>query len=131
MKKVLRIIIEVFKDVLHEIAWVLGGALYPMAVFFEIILPYAMLLIGVSCYEMRGKFAIGGEVFIPLFVLFIVDFAKRCANKIGRGNDVPIPERRFTEIDSDGEVSIDSSRLQELILYMGNLEDWIERKGLN
>lgn len=130
MKRALRITVEVFADVLHEVFWFLGGALYPMAVLLEIVLPYAMLFLGVSCYEMRGKFAVGGEIFIPVFALFVIDFIKRCANKIGRGNDVPIPEKRFTEVDEYGEVSIDSDRLQELILYMGNLEDWIDRKGL-
>lgn len=130
MKRMLKITIEVFADVIHEIMWVLGGCLYPAAVVFEIILPYAMLFIGVQCYEMREGFEAGGEMFLPVVVLFGIDFLKRCANKIGRGDDVPIPERRFTEIDTDGEVSIESDRLQELILYIGNLEDWIERKGL-
>ena len=52
------------------------------------------------------------------------------ANKIGKGTTIPVPDKRFTEVDDYGEVSIPNNRIQELILYLADLEDWLERKGL-
>lgn len=49
---------------------------------------------------------------------------------INVGNDVPIPPRRFTiESEQDG-VSIKREDIQEIILYLDELENWLERKGL-
>lgn len=130
MKKMLRLSIEIVKDFFGEVIWFLSGSLYPVAVLMEILLPYLTLFIGACCYEKRGMFAVGGEIFLPLVAFLGIDFIKRYANKIGKGNDMPIPDERFTKVDNDGEVSVDTDRLQELILYLGNLEDWIDRKGL-
>lgn len=70
-----------------------------------------------------------GFIFI-LIVLFISYFTKQFANKIGKGEIAPVPSKRFTEKSNDGEVSIEVERLQELTLYMADLEDWFESKGI-
>lgn len=71
-----------------------------------------------------------GWLFIPIVGFVFIYFTREFANKIGKGTDIPIPSKRFTSVDSDGEVSIENDRLQELILYIGTLEDWMERKNL-
>ena len=43
---------------------------------------------------------------------------------------MPKPERRFTKEEDDGEVTIEYSRLQELILFMDEYENWLEDNGL-
>ena len=67
---------------------------------------------------------------IILFGLFLSYFTKQFANKIGKGETYPVPTKRFTEKSNDGEVSIEVERLQELTLYMADLEDWFESKGI-
>lgn len=42
---------------------------------------------------------------------------------------IPLPSKRFTEEMEDGEVRIDKERLQELILYMADLEDYFKNNG--
>ena len=74
--------------------------------------------------------SVGGEIFIPLIFCILIFFIKSYANKIGKGTTIPIPNKRFTEEDDDGEVSIENRRIQELILYTADLEDWLERKWL-
>lgn len=44
--------------------------------------------------------------------------------------DVPIPDKRFTEEKEDGEVTIEYARLQELILFMDEYENWLEENGI-
>lgn len=42
----------------------------------------------------------------------------------------PESRKRFTKEDEDGEVTIETKRLQEMILWVADVEDWMERKGL-
>ena len=46
-------------------------------------------------------------------------------------NDFPIPPKRFTTESGDGEVSIEKNRLQEMILYVSEVEDWLESSGFD
>lgn len=43
----------------------------------------------------------------------------------------PIPAKRFTSESGDGEVSIEKNRLQEMILYVSEVEDWLESSGFD
>lgn len=61
------------------------------------------------------------------FAIFVADSFREFSEdgKLG----IPVPPKRFTKVTEDDMVSIDSSRLQELLLYTGELEDWLESKG--
>ena len=43
----------------------------------------------------------------------------------------PVPYKRFTSESRDGEVSIENSRLQEMIIYVCDVEDWLESSGFD
>lgn len=43
----------------------------------------------------------------------------------------PVPPKRFTSESGDGEVSIEKNRLQEMILYVSEVEDWLESSGFD
>lgn len=43
----------------------------------------------------------------------------------------PVPSKRFTSESGDGEVSIEKNRLQEMILYVSEVEDWLESSGFD
>lgn len=43
----------------------------------------------------------------------------------------PVPHKRFTSESGDGEVSIEKNRLQEMILYVSEVEDWLESSGFD
>lgn len=45
--------------------------------------------------------------------------------------DFPIPAKRFTSESRDGEVTIENSRLQEMIIYVCDVEDWLESSGFD
>lgn len=67
---------------------------------------------------------------IPIASFLIQVIMNRVNDKIGKGREIPIPESKFTQEDSDGEVSIDTHRLQEMILYVADVESYLERKHL-
>jgi hypothetical protein len=90
-----------------------------------------MFYLGMWSFDSRGIYTFGGEIFIPIVALAISSFLKSFANKIGKGSTVPIPAKRFTTYDEEsGEVSIEKKRLQEMLLYMADLEDWLSKKGM-
>lgn len=45
--------------------------------------------------------------------------------------DFPIPAKRFTTEYRDGEVTVENSRLQEMIIYVSDVEDWLESSGFD
>lgn len=43
---------------------------------------------------------------------------------------MPKPDKRFTREEDGGEVTIEYARLQELILFMDEYENWLEANNL-
>lgn len=126
----MRILWEVTVDAFHNVVYFVKNNLLKFASFLNLIAPYVMYFIGQYVAVDKKKIAVGGEVFIPLAFMIVIYYIRSTANKIGKGTTIPIPNKRFTQVDDDGEVSIENNRLQELILYVADLEDWLERKGL-
>lgn len=130
MKRFLKITSAIIHDVVQAIRYFITNNLRNFVRILNFILPYIMYIIGQKVCLERGKIAFGGELLIPIVFCVITYYIRSYANKIGKGTTIPVPEKRFTEVDDDGEVSIRNSRIQELILYLADLEDWLERKGL-
>lgn len=119
------IVVELFFMILD----VIGRNLRNLALILQVGLPYLMWYLGIYLYEERGKFAVGGEIFVPLVVFLVIYFVRAFANHIGKGERIPVPKKRFTEVD-EGEVSVPVSRQDEMLFYLADLEDYLERKGL-
>lgn len=129
--KFFRITFDILVEAYFTIIDIIGSNLRNVSIILRTGLPYYMWFLGAQLYEQRGRFAIGGEVFIPLIVFIITYYTRQFANRIGKGERIPVPERRFTmEGEEDGEYTIETSRTEEMILYMADLEDWLQRKGL-
>lgn len=130
MRKTLKIIAEITYEALCSIVYFVKNNLMAFANILNIIVPYAMYFIGQ--YVMTGKIKLifGIELLIPLICGILIFYIKSTANKIGKGTTIPVPSKRFTKVEDDGEVSIENRRIQELILYVADLEDYLERKGM-
>lgn len=130
MRKFFRIMREIISDAIYGFLYFIENQLLNFSRMLYFVLPYLMLYIGEYVYEFRDKYALGSEVFIPICIMCLAWTIRTYANKIGKGTEVPIPENRFTEVTDDGEVSVDRERLNELLLYVADVEDYLERKGL-
>ena len=130
MKKFFKISFEIISDVVCAIAYFIVSNLRNFAWLLNLLLPYLMYFIGQFVRNERGRLQLGSELFIPILVCVVIYYIKSYANKIGKGSTVPVPEKRFTEIDSFGEVSVRNDRIQELLLYLADLEDWMERRNM-
>lgn len=94
------------------------------SVILKASIPYMMYYFGK--YESNKMY----WLFLPMVVWFVTIVLDRLAEKTGNGKNIPVPIKRFTEEDSDGEVSIEQSRLQEMILYVNDVENYLERHHL-
>ena len=111
-------------EMLKVIQYIWVQSIYPLSKLIVILLPYIMFIIG------GGKFKLGIKIFIPLILLGISWFLGGIANKLGKGDNPPIPLEPFTTEDEYGELSIRQDRIQELILFTSDYESWLKRKGL-
>lgn len=128
--KIIRIIGEITFEAFYCFARFIESNLRNFAAILNVILPYVMYFIGQYVAIDRKCIAVGGELFVPILFTIFIYYLKSTANKLGKGITIPVPEERFTQVEDDGEVSIENKRVQELILYLADLEDWLERKGL-
>lgn len=129
-KRFFKILRAILRELLNIIRYIISNSIYPISKLLVICLPYIMWYIGIQTYIDRGYFTIGGELFIPFIVFLISWFLRSFADKIGKGEAPPIPDKRFTTEDGDGEVSCEYERLQEMLLFVNDYEKWLERKGL-
>ena len=124
---------RVFRKMVHDL-------LFNLLVFIEkwlpklidFTIPFLGLLLGVVMYEERGYFAIGGEWLLLVVLEFISSLLKRYVkqNRIYNELDLPIPAKRFTKDVGGGEYQVDTDRLQEMILYVADVEDWLRDNDL-
>lgn len=119
---------------LKEMCYRFGGWLHDnlrtIANVLGVICPYVTAYAVLRGYQARGYIGVGGEWFIP-FAFWIAMYVLRyVANKTGKGITIPVPSKRFTEVSEDGEITVHTSRIQELLVYLSDLEDWLDRKGL-
>lgn len=130
MRKLLRILVEVTIDAFCSFAYFIKNNLINFAKILNFIIPYVMYFIGQYIASNKGNISVGWEICIPIAFVVVIYYLRSTANKMGKGITIPIPDKRFTNVDDDGEVSIEHKRIQELLLYTADLEDWLERKGL-
>lgn len=131
MRKAGKMLWTVTQDIISEVLYFFAVNMRYFANLISTVTPYAMYFIGQNIALTRGRFAVGGEIFIPILIAVVVYYLRQIANRSGKGNTIPVPEKRFTEVDeSTGEVTILTSRTEEMLLYMADLEDWLERRRM-
>lgn len=125
IKKLIALTGEIIYDGIANVIDFLGNNLRNIARILEISLPFYMYYAGINS---NGDYHIE-DISFAIIIILLNAYFRTLANKIGKGITIPIPDKRFTEVN-DGEASIENDRVQELILYLADLEDWMERKGL-
>lgn len=123
-----RLLVNVAKNVLRKAANVVSVG--SIGTFILWASPAMCIAAAIYAYSTRGYFAIGGEallvVLLPGLGFFLRSFADA---KDNFESGMPVPERRFTEEYEDGQVNVENDRLQEMILYVADVENWLDDHG--
>lgn len=127
--KLLRFFFDATREFVYEAAFFLRNAMRGIICLYEVLLPVGCVYLGQLSVVQRGSVAAGGEYLVPIAGCIILYYMKYLAKRTNSGDDLPVPAERFTSVSDDGEVSVDKSRLPEMLLYVGEVEDYLERKG--
>ena len=128
MTELFYIILEGFQRAFKATVYFIKHNLKKLSKGVLVALPFIMYYLGTR-YGL-SKNGIAMWIIIPSLVFGLsamIDWiAKNYENKV----DLPVPPKRFTRVDEDGEVTIETKRLQELIIWLSEYEDWLERRGI-
>lgn len=115
---------SIFIDAINKLLYWLHSNLVNISNVLEFICPYIMVSLYIN--SRTGRFLVW---LLPPFFWLVAYVLKEIANKTGKGLSIPKPIKRFTEVSEDGEITIPMDRVEELIVFMYDLEEWYERKG--
>lgn len=130
MKKFWQMLVGITREAWCAICFYAVSSVYIVGIVVGAALPYVMYAVGQYAALSRGSVGFGGEVAIPVLVGIVVYYMKAIGNKSGKGRDMPVPAKRFTTVDDDGEVTVERARVDEMILYVADVEDYLARRGM-
>lgn len=117
-------------ELYYQIKYFISINLKYLLKLIDISIPYIYAYISILLYrERNNNIIIGYEVLFPIIAYIILLVLNNFLNKINRGNDIPIPRERFTILNDNGNVSIDNSSVNDIILYLYDLEEYLKSKG--
>ena len=116
-------------ELYYQIKYFISINLKYLLKLIDISIPYIYAYISILLYKERNNLIIGYEVLFPIIAYIILLVLNNFLNKINRGYDIPIPRERFTILNDNGNVSIDNSSVNDIILYLYDLEEYLKSKG--
>lgn len=122
----LKVAVDVLLDMAHHSGRFVVKNIPGIIYLINFLVPYIIALVvyrGVTTGTIGNTYI---WLLLPLIMSFIVSYVRRYANKVNIGDQVPVPTQRFTKVQSNGIVVVDKERVQEMLLYVADLEDWLE-----
>ena len=120
---ILRALWIVLCEMLYSFRYNVVKELDKIAVIIEIAIPVVLSQIYADITKL---------IIVSIVMTVIVHYITKVGQKLNNETygDLPLPRYRMTKIDSDGFVSlIDQDDMQELILYMNEVEQYLTKKG--
>ena len=116
-------------ELYHQFKYFISINIKYLIKLIEISIPYIYAYISILLYRDRNSLIIGYEVLIPIIAYIILSILNNFLNKINKGYDIPLPRERFTTLNDNGNISVDNSSINDIILYLYDLEEYLKSKG--
>ena len=116
-------------ELYHQFKYFISINIKYLIKLIDISIPYIYAYISILLYRERNSLIIGYEVLIPIIAYIILSVLNNFLNKINKGYDIPLPRERFTTLNDNGNVSVDNSSINDIILYLYDLEEYLKSKG--
>lgn len=102
------------KMIIHE--------LDKIAAIIQILIPVIISQFNIGFYE---------KIALACILLFCVSLIKRLHSKMTHkvGDGIPVPVKRITHVDGHGFAEIKEDDMQYALLYLVELENYLEEKG--
>ena len=116
-------------ELYHQFKYFISINIKYLIKLIDISIPYIYAYISILLYRDRNSFIIGYEILIPIIAYIILSILNNFLNKINKGYDIPLPRERFTTLNDNGNLSVDNSSINDIILYLYDLEEYLKSKG--
>ena len=116
-------------ELYHQFKYFISINIKYLIKLIDISIPYIYAYISILLYRDRNNLIIGYEVLIPIIAYIILSVLNNFLNKINKGYDIPLPRERFTTLNDNGNVSVDNSSINDIILYLYDLAEYLNSKG--
>ena len=121
----MKVLLECIKEMLQDVIRVLISNVYNFYKLLMFVCPYLMFYLGMN--NIKASIAL----IVPVIVWIIASLVHRLANKNNKGDCVPVPRKRFTEVNEELDgYTINQEDINEIILYLGEVEDYLEKRRL-
>lgn len=122
LKDIINALAESSIDVMVDIKYGIIKNLKMFAILLLILFPSVIAEINM------GRLArIISMCLLILFVRIIGDTSNKL-NRVTSGG-IPVPKKRFTRVDENGFIDINQNNMQEAILYLYEVENYLKKKG--
>lgn len=130
MEKTKLLAYDVLVMLLNGTTRAIKGIFKAMPILINLINPFVAMGLTYHTYQIRGYWAVGGEMFIPI-LLFIVSYGLQTINSVvfDHIGDIPVSYKRFTRRDAKGNPQFNMDDLHQMIEYLAELEDVMDTHG--
>ena len=97
--------------------------LRPLAKIIIFFAPYMTLFLHECVNDIRAS------IIFPIIVFICCSLMLAIANENNVGDDFPLPFKRFTKDDEFQGIAVKKEDVNDMIMYVNDLENWLERKG--
>lgn len=122
LKDIITALGESFIEVLIDIKYGVIKNLKTIAIILLILFPVMIAEINI------GRTA---RIIAMIFLIIIIRLICDTSNKLNRvtTGGIPVPKKRFTRVDENGFIDINQNNMQEAILYLYEVENYLKKKG--
>lgn len=122
-KKILRTMIVVFYELIQNIMYSFIEEFDKIGLILEVIYPVFMVYCNPS---------VAMSLIFSILFLFVCKYLQGIGKAVNHTGDkgIPLPEKRFTEIDKDGFISMKNEEdFPEMLQYIYSLETYLQKRG--
>lgn len=124
--KIYKVLFGVVKESIFSLAFYLKNGLSFIGTLIQILIPYLILLY-LDVKPVQNPF-----LFVVPIILYYVSYVlkKTYLTYFNRTVDnIPIPTKRYTKEDEDGTITVNKEEVQDMLLYLCDLENELIKLG--
>lgn len=111
------------QEMLKGLKYAITEELDKIATIIQIVIPVVILKATDNIFVMLAL-----SILFTIFARYVKEVGYKLNNVTDRG--FPIPVHRFTKRDEQGFIDIQDEDVEEALLYLCDVEDYLKRKGM-
>lgn len=121
-EKIMVILIQTLLELLISLKYAIIEEIDKIAIIIQMLIPVLIAKTNLDFVRM---------IILSCIITLIVKYIKEVGYKLNNTNErgIPISRKRFTKRDGNGLIGINEEDMQEAILYLCDIEDYMRSRG--